>query len=392
MNEVYILEALRSPIGSYGGSLASVSATELGVAVLKEILLRSRIPLSEVNEVFFGSALQANQGQNIARQIAVNAGLSFEVAATTTNMVCGSGMKTIIEGVRSILAEDNEIVVAGGTESMSNAPYLSEGMRFGARMGDQSMVDSMIHDGLWDAFNNYHMGITAENVADQWQISRTELDEFALNSQQKAWQAIESGRFKDEIVPITVSTRKESKIFDTDEYPRKTNLEKLSQLRPAFKKDGKITAGNASGLNDGAAALLIASKKAIDKYHLKPIVKIVSWGQGGVDPAIMGLGPVSATKKALEKASLTVADLDLVEANEAFASQAIADLRELNIAPDIVNVNGGAIALGHPIGASGARIVVTLVHEMIKRPAVKKGLATLCIGGGMGTALVIEKV
>ncbi|WP_265455781.1 acetyl-CoA C-acetyltransferase [Enterococcus sp. HY326] len=392
MTEVYIVEALRSPIGSFGGALSSLKTVDLGTAVLKKVLEKSQVPVDAVDEVFFGATLQAGQGQNVARQIAIKAGLPVEVPATTINMVCGSGMKTIIEGLRSILAGDNQIVVAGGAESMSNAPYVSETARFGARMGNTELVDTMIHDGLWDAFNDYHMGITAENIAEQWQLSRKAMDDFALNSQNKAFAAIEAGRFKDEIVPITVKNRRETIVVDTDEHPRKTTAEKLASLKPAFKKDGKVTAGNASGINDGAAALIIASKEAVEAHGLKPLAKIISWGQGGVDPSIMGMGPVPATRNALKKAGLTVADLDLVEANEAFAAQALADLQELKINPEITNVNGGAIAIGHPIGASGARIVVTLVHEMQKRPEAKKGLATLCIGGGMGTALIVEKV
>lgn len=392
MTEVYIVAALRSPIGSFGGALSSLKIVDLGTAVLEKVLEKSQVPVEAVDEVFFGATLQAGQGQNVARQIAIKAGLPVEVPATTINMVCGSGMKTIIEGLRSILAGDNQIVVAGGAESMSNAPYVSETARFGARMGNTELVDTMIHDGLWDAFNDYHMGITAENIAEQWQLSRKAMDDFALNSQNKAFAAIEAGRFKDEIVPITVKNRRETIVVDTDEHPRKTTAEKLASLKPAFKKDGKVTAGNASGINDGAAALVIASKEAVEAYGLTPLAKIISWGQGGVDPSIMGMGPVPATKNALKKAGLTVADLDLVEANEAFAAQALADLQELKINPEITNVNGGAIALGHPIGASGARIVVTLLHEMQKRPEAKKGLATLCIGGGMGTALIVEKV
>ncbi|MHC5247632.1 acetyl-CoA C-acetyltransferase [Enterococcus sp. LJL90] len=392
MTEVYIVAALRSPIGSFGGALSSLKTVDLGTAVLEKVLEKSQVPVEAVDEVFFGATLQAGQGQNVARQIAIKAGLPVEVPATTINMVCGSGMKTIIEGLRSILAGDNQIVVAGGAESMSNAPYVSETARFGARMGNTELVDTMIHDGLWDAFNDYHMGITAENIAEQWQLSRKAMDDFALNSQNKAFAAIEAGRFKDEIVPITVKNRRETIVVDTDEHPRKTTAEKLASLKPAFKKDGKVTAGNASGINDGAAALIIASKEAVEAHGLKPLAKIISWGQGGVDPSIMGMGPVPATKNALKKAGLTVADLDLVEANEAFAAQALADLQELKINPEITNVNGGAIALGHPIGASGARIVVTLLHEMQKRPEAKKGLATLCIGGGMGTALIVEKV
>ncbi|MHC5372386.1 acetyl-CoA C-acetyltransferase [Enterococcus sp. LJL120] len=392
MTEVYIVAALRSPIGSFGGALSSLKTVDLGTAVLEKVLEKSQVPVEAVDEVFFGATLQAGQGQNVARQIAIKAGLPVEVPATTINMVCGSGMKTIIEGLRSILAGDNQIVVAGGAESMSNAPYVSETARFGARMGNTELVDTMIHDGLWDAFNDYHMGITAENIAEQWQLSRKAMDDFALNSQNKAFAAIEAGRFKDEIVPITVKNRRETIVVDTDEHPRKTTAEKLANLKPAFKKDGKVTAGNASGINDGAAALVIASKEAVEAYGLTPLAKIISWGQGGVDPSIMGMGPVPATKNALKKAGLTVADLDLVEANEAFAAQALADLQELKINPEITNVNGGAIALGHPIGASGARIVVTLLHEMQKRPEAKKGLATLCIGGGMGTALIVEKV
>lgn len=388
---VYVVSCCRTAIGSFGGSLKDVPAAELGALVIAEALKRGGVSADKVDEVCFGGILTAGLGQNIARQAAIKAGIPVNVPAATVNMVCGSGMKSVLEGARAILSGDADIVVAGGCENMSQAPYIFPAGRWGARMSDSPMVDSMIKDGLWDAFNDYHMGITAENICDRWNLTREELDEFALQSQQKAQAAIDAGKFADEIVPVPVRVKKDTMEFKTDEYPRQTTLEALAKLRPAFQKDGRVTAGNASGINDGAAAILLASGDAVQKYGLKPMAKLTGWGQSGVEPSVMGIGPVDASKKALEKAVATVADMDLVEANEAFAAQSVAVARELGLSMEKVNVNGGAIALGHPIGASGARIIVTLLHEMAKRPDAAKGLATLCIGGGMGIATVYEK-
>jgi acetyl-CoA C-acetyltransferase len=367
-----------------------VPATELGGTVIKEALLRAGVEAAWVDEVFMGCVLTAGQGQNVARQSGMKAGLPVEVPCTTISMVCGSGMKAVIEGARAIATGDAEIVLTGGTENMSQAPYAMPAARWGARMNNAAMVDTMINDALWDAFNDYHMGETAENLCDQWGITREELDAFALNSQEKASAALE--KFKEEIVPVEIKQKKQSILFDTDEYIRpQTNAEALSKLRPAFRKEGgRITAGNSSGINDGAAALVLASEEAVKKYHLAPVAKLVSWGQAGVDPSIMGVGPVGASRNALKKAELTIQDIDLIEANEAFAAQSLAVARELDFDMSKVNVNGGAIALGHPVGASGARIIVTLLHEM-KRREVRYGLATLCIGGGMGVAAVFER-
>ena len=341
----------------------------------------------------FGCVLTAGLGQNVARQASLKAGVPIEVPAYTVGMVCGSGMKSVIEGARTILAGDAEIIVCGGVENMSAAPYAIPTARYGARMGNTKMVDTMVYDGLTDAFNNYHMGITAENICDKWNITREELDAFSVASQTKAAAARESGRFEDEIVAVPVKVKKEIVEFKSDEYIKPgTTMEGIAKLKPAFKPDGgRVTAASASGINDGAAAIILASGEAVKKYNLKPMAKLVSWGQGGVDPTIMGVGPVPASRNALAKAGLTIKDMDLIEANEAFAAQSIAVARELEFDMSKVNVNGGAIALGHPVGASGARIIVTLLHEMQKRPETKKGLATLCIGGGMGTATIFEK-
>lgn len=391
MKDIYVVNCCRTAIGSFGGSLKDVPAAKLGSLVVAEALKRAGVKPEQVDEVMFGCILTAALGQNVARQVSLGAGIPVEVPAYTVGMVCGSGMKSVIEGARTILAGDADIIVAGGTENMSAAPYAVPTGRYGARMGNTQMVDTMIKDGLWDVYNDYHMGITAENVCEQWGITREELDAFALSSQQKAAAALESGRFEDEIVPVPVKVKKEIVDFKKDEYPRATSPEVLAKLKPAFKKDGLVTAGNASGINDGAAALVLASGEAVEKYGLKPMAKLVSWGQGGVDPKIMGVGPVPASKQAMEKVGLKIEDLDLVEANEAFAAQSVAVARELKFDMSKVNVNGGAIALGHPVGASGARIIVSLLHELQKRPDAKKGLATLCIGGGMGTATIFEK-
>ena len=391
MREVVIASAVRTAIGKFGGSLLPLSAPELGAIVIKEALKRANVPGEKVDEVIFGNVLQAGLGQNPARQASIKAGLPIEVPAFTVNKVCGSGLKCVELAAQSILAGDNDIVVAGGMESMSNAPFVTSGKaRWGLRMGDSKLVDVMIKDGLWDAFNNYHMGITSENVAEKFGVTREDQDEVSARSQQRAIAAIKSGAFKDEIVPVTIKTKKGETVFDTDEFPREgTTTEILAKLRPAFKQGGTVTAGNASGLNDGAAALVIMSAEKAQELGIKPMAKILSYASAGVDPAIMGIGPIPASRKALSKAGLEVKDLDLIEANEAFAAQFVEVGRELNFDPDKVNVNGGAIALGHPIGASGARILVTLLYAL-KNCDKKLGLATLCIGGGMGTSAVVE--
>lgn len=416
MKDLYVVNCCRTAVGSYGGSLKNTPAADLGAIVVKEALKRANVAPENVDELMFGCILTAGLGQNVARQVSIKAGLPYSVPAYTVGMVCGSGMKSVIEAARSILAGDAEIVVAGGTENMSAAPYTLPDERWGARMGDKKVVDEMIKDGLWDAFNNYHMGTTAENINDVWGISRQEQDEFAFSSQTKAKAAIESGRFDDEIVPVPVKVKKETVEFKVDEFPRLSPLDKLATLRGAFpvgpespnpevthtfephgiqesddKGQQRVTAGNASGINDGAAAIVLASGEAVKKYNLKPMAKLIGWGQGGVDPKIMGVGPVVATRQAMKKAGCEVKDMDLIEANEAFAAQSIAVARELGFDMEKVNVNGGAISIGHPVGASGARIIVTLLHEMQKRPEAKKGLATLCIGGGQGVATVFEK-
>jgi acetyl-CoA C-acetyltransferase len=387
-----MLSCCRTAVGTFGGSLKDTPAPKLGAIVAKAAIERAKLDPKNISEVMFGCVLTAGLGQNPARQVAIGAGVPVEVPAYTVGMVCGSGMKSVIEAARAIKAGDAEIVLAGGCENMSAAPYAIPTARFGARMNNTNMIDTMVNDGLWDVYNNYHMGITAENVAEQWNLSREELDAFALASQQKAAAAIASGRFEDEIIPVPVKVKKEIVDFKVDEHPRATSAEALAKLKPAFKADGKVTAGNASGINDGAAAIILASGEAVKKYGLKPIAKLVSWGQGGVDPSIMGVAPIYATRDALNKAGMTVEQLDLVEANEAFASQCIAVARDLKLDMSKVNVNGGAIAIGHPVGASGARITVTLIHEMLKRPEAKFGLATLCIGGGNAVATIWEKV
>ena len=391
--EVVLVGACRTPVGTFGGQLKNIRVVDLGTLVMKEALQRTGISAEQVDEVIFGCVLQAAQGQNVARQSAIYAGIPKEVPAFTLNKVCGSGLRSVSLAAQIIKAGDADIILAGGMENMSAAPYALEKARFGYRMNDGKLVDTMIKDGLWEAFNDYHMGITSENINEMYGITREEQDEFGLRSQQRAKAAIESGRFKDEIVPVVIKTKKGESIFDTDEHPRDTNLEKMSKLKPAFKKDGSVTAGNASGINDGAAAVIVMSREKADELGIKPMARIVSYASGGVDPSVMGLGPIPATRKALEKAKLTVDDLDLIEANEAFAAQSIAVARELgwDKAMEKVNVNGGAIALGHPIGASGARILTTLLYEMQKREA-KLGLATLCIGGGQGTALIVERL
>ncbi|WP_026584697.1 acetyl-CoA C-acetyltransferase [Bacillus sp. J33] len=389
--EVVIVSAVRTAIGSFNGSLKDVSAPDLGAIAIKGALEKANVKPGQIDEVILGNVLQAGLGQNPARQAALKAGLPESVSAMTINKVCGSGLKAVHLAAQAIIAGDAEVVVAGGMENMSQAPYILKNARNGFKMGDQKLVDSMISDGLWCAFNDYHMGVTAENLCSKYELSREEQDEFAAASQEKAARAIEEGKFKDEIVPVEIPQRKGDPIvFDTDEYPKKgTTAEKLAGLRPAFKKDGSVTAGNASGINDGAAVLLVMSRKKAEELGLKPLVTIKGNASAGVDPGIMGIGPVSAVKKALEKAAVSMDELELIEANEAFAAQSLAVDRELRFNKEILNVNGGAIALGHPIGASGARILVTLIHEMQKRQA-KKGLATLCIGGGQGVATVVE--
>ena len=391
MKEVVIASACRSAIGSYGGSLKGLSPVDYGATVAADAVKRAGIEPDQVEQLIFGNVLQAGLGQNPARQVALKAGLPVTTPAFTINIVCGSGLRAVALAASLIKAGEADIIVAGGTENMSAAPYVMPAARWGARMFDTQLVDVMVHDGLWDIFNDYHMGVTAENVAEQYGLTREMQDEFSLASQQKAEAAIKGGKFKDEITPITIPQRKgDPKIFDTDEFPRfGSTIEGLAKLKPAFKKGGTVTAGNASGCNDGAAALVVMSKDKADELGIEPMATIVSYATGGVDPSIMGVGPVPATKKALELAGMTIDDLDLIEANEAFAAQSLAVAKDLGFNMDIVNVNGGAIALGHPIGASGARILVTLLYEMKKR-GNKTGLATLCIGGGMGQALIVK--
>lgn len=393
MREVVIVSAVRTAVGSFNGALSPFSAVELGSMVIKEAITRAGVEKENIDEIIFGNVLQAGLGQNPARQAAVKAGVPMEVPSYTVNKVCGSGLKTVNLAAQAIMAGDADIIVAGGMESMTNAPYvLDSKARQGLRMGHSQIKDVMIQDGLWCAFNDYHMGITAENVAEQFGITREEQDQLALSSQKKAIAAIESGAFKKEILPVTIKGRKGDITFDTDEYPKSdAMIEKLQALRTAFKKDGTVTAGNASGINDGAAALVLMSADKAKELGLKPMARIRSYAAAGVDPSIMGIGPVSAARKAMEKAGLTVADLDLIEANEAFASQFLAVGKELVLDQTKVNVNGGAIAIGHPIGASGARILVTLLHAMEARDA-KIGLATLCIGGGQGVATIVERI
>ena len=418
MREVYIVNCCRTAVGNFGGSLKDVPAADLGAIVVKEALKRANVAPENVDEVMFGCVLTAGLGQNVARQVSVKAGIPFSVPSYTVGMVCGSGMKSVIEAARTIQAGDADIIVTGGTENMSAAPFALPDERWGARMGDKKAVDTMIKDGLWDAYNNYHMGTTAENICDVWGITREELDAFGASSQQKTEAAQKAGKFADEIVPVMIKKKKEMVEFKVDEFPKAgVTCESIAKLRGAFpvgpegvedevvhtfevtgvhaddarKHVQRVTAANASGINDGAAAIIVASGEAVEKYGLKPMAKLVSWGQGGVDPKIMGVGPVPASRQAMSKAGLTIEDMDLVEANEAFAAQSIAVARELHFDMSKVNVNGGAIAIGHPVGCSGARIIVTLLHEMLKRPDAKKGLATLCIGGGQGVATIFEK-
>jgi len=390
-NEVVIVSALRTPIGQFGGSLKNISAVQLGSYVIKAVLKQVGVRGDQVDEVIMGNVLQAGLGQNPARQSALLAGIPKHVSSFTLNKVCGSGLKAIHLATQAILTGDAEIVVAGGMENMSQAPYITMGARDGFQMGDQKLIDSMIHDGLWCAFNDYHMGITAENICDKYKITRQEQDEFAAWSQQKSAEAINEGKFKDELVAVEIPQRKGEPIsFNTDEYVKPgTTVEKLERLRPAFKKEGRVTAGNASGINDGAAAVLMMSLQKAKELGIEPLVTIRANASAAVDPSIMGIGPVPATKKALKKADLTINDLDLIEANEAFAAQALAVGKELQFSKDKLNVNGGAIALGHPIGASGARILTTLIHELKRRNGTY-GLATLCIGGGQGVSTIIE--
>jgi acetyl-CoA C-acetyltransferase len=389
-NAIVIVSAARTPVGSFNGALSSVPASELGTVVLKAAMERAGLEGRDIDEVILGQILTAGAGQNPARQASVNAGIPVESPAWGMNQLCGSGLRAVALGMQQIANGDANIVAAGGQESMSQAPHCAH-LRDGVKIGDYKMIDTMIKDGLWDAFNGYHMGTTAENVAMQWQITREQQDAFAVASQNKAEAAQKAGRFKDEIVPVTIKTRKGDIVVDQDEYIKHgVTLESVGKLRPAFDKEGSVTAGNASGINDGAAAVILMSEAEANKRGLKPLARIVSWANAGVDPAIMGTGPIPASRAALKKAGWKVEDLDLVEANEAFAAQACAVNSDMGWNPDIVNVNGGAIAIGHPIGASGARVFVTLLHEMQKRDA-KKGLATLCIGGGMGVAMCVER-
>ena len=390
MREVVIASAVRTPVGKFLGSFSNTSAVELGTIAVKEALKRANIKAEQVDETYFGCVIQSALLPNAARQISVNAGIPVDKPALTINILCGSGLRAVSMAAQMIKSGDADVVVAGGTENMSMAPYTSTGMRMGARMGETKMQDTLLNDALICAFEHYHMGVTAENIAEQWGITRQEQDEFACRSQNRAEEAVKSGRFKDEIVPVTIKTRKGEIVVDTDEHPTfGTTMESLAKLKPAFKKDGTVTAGNASGINDAASAVVVMSKEKADELGIKPMAKILGYATHGVEPRIMGIGPVEATRKALKMANLAVEDMDLIESNEAFAAQSIAVVRELKFDMDKVNVNGGAIAIGHPIGASGARILTTLLHEMKKRGS-KKGLATLCIGGGMGTALVVE--
>ena len=391
MSRVAIVSAKRTAIGSFGGSLKDIPAATLGTEVVKKSLEEINLSPTLVDEVIFGNVLGAGLGQNIARQIAIFAGIPQEKSAFVVNKVCGSGLKSVVLGAQSILLGDNDIVVCGGVENMSTAPYYTKDARFGAKLGNFELEDSIIHDGLTDAFENYHMGITAENIAEQFFISRKQQDEFATLSQQKASTAIEKGKFSNEIVPITIKTRKEEKVFDTDEFVRpSTNLESLAKLRPAFKKDGTVTAGNASGINDGAACVILMSEKRASELGINILGFIDGYATAGLDNKVMGLGPIPATRKVLDKLNLTTDDIDLFELNEAFAAQSIAVLNELNLDTSKVNINGGAIALGHPIGASGCRILVSLVHELINENK-NRGLCSLCIGGGQGISVVINR-
>jgi acetyl-CoA C-acetyltransferase len=391
--EVVLVGACRTAVGTFGGTLKDTPAVTLGKVVMEESLKRAGLKGEQLDEVIFGCVIQAGLGQNVARQAMIHAGIPKEVTAFTINKVCGSGLRAVSLAAQVIKSGDADVVLAGGMENMSAAPFALDKARYGYRMNNGVLVDTMIKDGLWEAFNDYHMGITAENINEQWGITREEQDEFGYRSQVRAAEAIASGRFKDEIVPVVIKTRKGETVFDTDEHPRQTSQEKMAKLRPAFKKDGSVTAANASGINDSAAAVIVMAKEKADELGIKPMARVVSYASGGVDPNIMGIGPVPASRKALEKAGLTVDDLDLIEANEAFAAQSIDVARDLGWEDKMekVNVNGGAIALGHPIGASGARILVTLLYEMQKRES-KYGLATLCIGGGQGTAVIVERI
>ena len=390
MTDVVIAAAARTPVGSFNGALSSFPAHDLGIVAITEALARAKVEPDDVSEVIMGQILTAGAGQNPARQAAVGAGIPVERTAYTINQLCGSGLRSVALGFQAIQLGDSDIVVAGGQESMSQAPHCVH-LRDGTKMGDNPLVDTLIRDGLWEVFNGYHMGVTAENVAEKWQLTREDQDAFAAASQQKAEAAQRAGRFKDEIVAVTVKTRKGETVVDADEYPRHgTTAESLAKLRPAFAKDGTVTAGNASGINDGAAAVVVMTADAAAERGITPLARIVSWATAGVDPAIMGTGPIPASRAALQKAGWKAGDVDLIEANEAFAAQALAVNRDLGWDTDRVNVNGGAIAIGHPVGASGARILITLLHEMQRRDA-KKGLATLCIGGGMGIAMCVER-
>ncbi|MBP3465226.1 MAG: acetyl-CoA C-acetyltransferase [Angelakisella sp.] len=392
MKKIVLAGACRTAIGTMGGSLSTVPAAELGSVVIKEALARAGVPAEQVDHVYMGCVIQAGLGQNVARQASLKAGLPVTTPAVTVNVVCGSGLNCVNMAAQMIEAGDADIVVAGGMESMSLAPYAMMKGRYGYRMGNATLVDTMVNDALWDAFNNYHMGITAENVAEQWHLTREDLDAFAANSQQKCEKAMAEGKFKEEIVPVEVKGKKGSVIVDTDEGPRPgTTVETLARLKPAFKKDGGIvTAGNSSGINDGAAAIVVMSEEKAKELGVKPMATWVGGALGGVDPSIMGVGPVAAVNKLMKKLDMKVADMDLIEANEAFAAQSLAVGHDLGFDPEKLNVNGGAIALGHPVGASGCRILVTLLHEMQRRDA-KTGLATLCIGGGMGCATVVKR-
>ncbi|OEH93927.1 acetyl-CoA C-acetyltransferase [Bacillus solimangrovi] len=392
MREVVIVSAARTPVGSFGGALSSVSAVDLGVVAAKEAMKRGGISPDMIDEVLVGNILSAGQGQNPARQVAIQAGMPETTSAMTINKLCGSGLRTVSMAAQFISLGDANVIMAGGIESMSNAPYLMPNARWGQRMGDGKIVDSMIHDALTDAFHGIHMGITAENIAEQWGFSREEQDQFALESQLKAENAQKEGRFRDEIVSVEVPQRRgEPLVVNTDEYPKNgMTMDKLAKLRPAFKKDGTVTAGNASGINDGGAMVILMAKEKAEELGITYLATVKSYASAALDPKIMGYGPVPATKKALQKAGLTIHDIDLVEANEAFAAQSLAVVKDLEINKERVNVNGGAIALGHPVGASGTRILITLLYEMIRRDA-KTGLATLCIGGGQGTSLIIER-
>ncbi len=392
MREVVIVSAARTPIGNFGGTLKGVPTRKLGAIAIKGAVERAGIKPEMVDEVIMGAVLQGALGQNVARQMTLDAGLPIETPAMTINKVCGSGLRAVELAAQIIKAGDADIIVAGGAENMSATAYAMPTARWGARMNNTQMMDMMVNDGLWDAFNGYHMGITAENVAEQWGITREELDEFSVISQNRAEAAIKAGKFKDEIVPVEIPQKKgDPIIFDTDEFPKfGTTIDKVSKLKPAFKKDGIVTAANASGINDAGAAVVVMSKEKADELGIKPLCTIKSYASAGVDPSIMGVGPIPASQKALAKAGLTIEDIDLVEANEAFAAQSLAVRKDLNLDPEKTNVNGGAIAIGHPIGASGCRILITLIYEMMKRDS-KYGLATLCIGGGMGTALIVER-